>query len=98
MPRKDFKKRNTGFECLKCRVKNEPARVSERNHCRACLFSLHADVETPGDRMSECCGLMEPIKLDYSGKKGFIIIHKCVKCGKKMRNKAAEDDDLSVIQ
>lgn len=95
MGRKDFKKHNEAFKCQKCGKENPPAKKSERNHCFACLHSLHVDKETPGDRLSECHGLMEPISLDYKGKKGFMIRHKCVKCGKEILNKAAEDDDLT---
>ena len=92
MGRKDFKKHNTGFICLKCGAKNPKATESERNHCRECLYSLHVDKKTPGDRKSDCHGLMEPVGLDYKGKKGFMIKHKCVKCGKEIPNKRAEDD------
>lgn len=59
---------------------------------------MHVDLETPGDRKSDCCGLMEPIGLDYKGKKGFIIVHRCVGCGKEMKNKAAEDDEVEKFQ
>lgn len=92
--RKDFKKRNEGFKCLKCGKINPSAVKSERNHCSRCLFSLHVDEGTPGDRAATCLGLMEPVGLDYKGKKGFMIVHRCVECGKKMKNKAAEDDEI----
>lgn len=97
MSRKDFKKHNNGFRCLNCKENNPPAADGERNHCRKCLYSLHVDSETPGDRASECGGLMEPIGLDFKGKKGFMIVHKCVKCGKDIKNKRAEDDDLTKL-
>lgn len=52
----------------------------------------------PGDRASECRGLMVPIALEYSSKKGYQIVHECMQCGKIGRNKAAVDtlqeDDL----
>lgn len=97
MARKDFVKRNTGFICQKCGAENPPARKSERNHCSACLSSLHVDLETPGDRKSNCSGIMEPVSLDHRGNKGFMILHRCVKCKKKMWNRAAEDDELRKI-
>ena len=31
-----------------------------RNHCPNCLSSLHVD-EEPGDRASDCGGIMEPV-------------------------------------
>lgn len=46
---------------------------------------------TPGDRLSECKGLMKPIALDYSAKKGHQILHQCVKCKKTQKNKVATD-------
>jgi len=49
----------------------------------------------PGDRACNCHGLMEPFELDQDGKKGFVIIHHCEKCGVKKRNKAAPDDELT---
>ncbi len=94
---KNFIHINTGFVCLNCNHKNPPLSSGCRNHCRRCLYSLHVDYETPGDRLSRCRSLMEPIKLDYSGKKGYIIIHRCLRCDTIKRNKAAEDDDYNMI-
>lgn len=34
---------------------------------------------------------MKPVGLDYSGKKGYQIIHQCTKCNKVSRNKVAVD-------
>lgn len=98
MGRKDFTKRNESFKCLKCGEINPLAVKSSRNHCRRCLFSLHVDLETPGDRKSDCRGLMEPVGLDYKGKKGFMIVHRCVECGKEIKNKVAEDDEMGKLQ
>ena len=98
MSRKDFKRHNMPFTCAKCGEKNPALRGGERNHCRACLFSLHVDVETPGDRKSACRGLMEPTKLDHKGGKGFMVWHTCVECGKEIRNTLAEDDEQKVTR
>ena len=38
----------------------ENAGSQHRNHCPNCLSSLHVDVE-PGDRASDCGGIMEPV-------------------------------------
>lgn len=65
-----------------------------RNHCPFCLWSKHVDREGPGDRESDCGGLMEPIGLDQNGKKGFVLVHQCLTCGHEQRNKAAPDDVL----
>ncbi|SHH91154.1 RNHCP domain-containing protein [Virgibacillus chiguensis] len=85
------KRENTSFQCEKCGA--EVIRLtngSYRNHCPYCLYSKHLD-NTPGDRLSECKGLMKPIALDYSAKKGHQILHQCVKCKKTQKNKAATD-------
>jgi hypothetical protein len=39
---------------------------------------------------------MTPIGIDHSGKKGWILIHECKKCHKKIRNKMAEDDNMEL--
>ena len=96
--RKKFIVRNEPFVCGNCGYENPPLRAGCRNHCRKCLYSLHVDLETPGDRESECGGLMKPVGLDYSGKKGYVIVHQCEKCGKKIKNKAAEDDDQEALR
>ncbi|MEK7218544.1 MAG: RNHCP domain-containing protein, partial [Patescibacteria group bacterium] len=60
-----------------------------------CLWSKHVDDQGPGDRASLCQGLMEPIAIDQDGKKGLMIVHRCMKCGKEIRNKCAPDDECS---
>lgn len=88
---------NIPFICKKCGHQVAPAEQTCRNHCTQCLYSLHVDLEIPGDRASTCHSLMEPIKLDQNSKKGFIIIHKCLKCGKKIANKVATDDSSEAL-
>lgn len=84
-------KENTAFTCENCNINILPlTNGSFRNHCPFCLFSKHLD-NKPGDRSSNCKGLMRPIEMDYSGKKGFQIVHECKKCGKKQKNKVAKD-------
>ena len=36
---------------------------------------------------------MEPVFLDQKAKKGFIVFHKCTKCGKMISNKVSDDDN-----
>lgn len=88
---------NTSFICKNCGHPNPPANKTCRNHCQKCLFSEHVDLEIPGDRASDCHGLMEPVGLDQSGKKGFIILHKCLQCGKECRNLTADDDNIDAL-
>ena len=47
-------------------------------------------------------GLMEPVSAVPDAKKGYIIIHKCTKCGAIRRNKAAHEaknqpDNMALI-
>jgi hypothetical protein len=44
---------------------------------------------------------MAPVSLDYDGKKGFQIIHRCEACGAQRRNRAAvetaQPDELAAF-
>ncbi|KEF34998.1 MULTISPECIES: RNHCP domain-containing protein [Deinococcus] len=83
---------NNAFVCLHCGAQVQPLQNgSVRNHCPQCLHSRHVDV-LPGDRASDCGGEMEPVGVEYSGKKGWVILHRCRRCGHEGRNKAALDD------
>ena len=88
---------NEPFTCKKCGAQVPPQKKTCRNHCTNCLFSLHVDDTDPGDRASKCHGLMEPIGLEYKGKKGYQIIHRCGTCGKIRLNMVAEDDNQEEI-
>ena len=92
-----MKKINEGFVCKHCGFKNGPAEKTCRNHCAQCLYSMHIDKDTPGDRKSACGSMMIPFSIDKSGKKGIMITHKCLKCGKISRNKTADDDNMEKI-
>ena len=83
---------NEGFTCKNCGKHNPKAKKTCRNHCRYCLYSMHVDAKAPGDRKSPCKGMMIPVYMDYKSGKGNQIIHECLKCGKKIPNKAADDD------
>ena len=87
-------KLNEEFICENCNKKVVHAEKTCRNHCNHCLFSKHLDDKIPGDRASNCHSLMKPKSLDYNGKKGYIIIHECKKCGKTINNKTLPDDNL----
>ncbi|MBQ4575011.1 MAG: RNHCP domain-containing protein [Clostridia bacterium] len=101
MENKRFTKNDSGFICAHCGYEVKPLGYTSRNHCPKCLWSLHLD-ENPGDRASECGGQMEPVKAEPDAKKGYIIYHRCTKCGAIRRNKAAHEakvqpDDLKLI-
>ena len=83
---------NQGFTCAHCGREVAPLRSGTvRNHCPFCLWSVHVDVD-PGDRASDCGGPLEPIAVEHSAKKGWIVVHRCTVCGATRRNKAALDD------
>ena len=93
-----FIARQEPFTCEHCGVDVEPlTNGSYRNHCPVCLYSKCVDRDGPGDRLSTCQGLMKPIGLDYRRNKGWMIIHKCIKCSKEIPNIAADDDDLTIL-
>lgn len=88
------KSENTGFICANCGADVKPlTNGSYRNHCPFCLYSLHVD-NLPGDRTSECGGLMQPVSISYNTKKGYQIRHRCVKCGFARVNIIAENTEM----
>lgn len=84
------------FVCENCGKKVEKLGYSCRNHCPHCLYSKHVD-KNPGDREETCHGLLEPIGIEISPKKGYVIVFKCMKCGKIRKNKVAEDDNMELV-
>lgn len=81
------------FTCKSCgkTVTPEGAGSDHRNHCPFCLCSLHVDNE-PGDRASDCGGVMEPIAIWVKDGGEWALIHRCRKCGKPDTNRIAADD------
>lgn len=101
METKRFSKNDDSFICAHCGAEVQPLGYTSRNHCPVCLWSLHVD-ENPGDRANPCRGQMEPVSAVTDPKKGYIIIHRCTKCGEIKRNKAAHEakvqpDDIKKI-
>ncbi|MBO4453117.1 MAG: RNHCP domain-containing protein [Clostridia bacterium] len=96
METKLFTKNDNGFICEHCGKEVPPLGYSSRNHCPFCLYSKHVDVN-PGDRSADCGGLMRPYEVNVDSKKGFVITHKCEKCGALRRNKMQSDDDADLL-
>ncbi|MBQ7599452.1 MAG: RNHCP domain-containing protein [Clostridia bacterium] len=96
METKRFTKNDSGFVCANCGERVEGLGYTSRNHCPKCLCSLHLDV-FPGDRAADCGGIMDPVSAEPDPKKGFIITHRCRKCGAVKRNKAARDDNGDLL-
>jgi len=89
---------NTAFACAHCGAAVlSLTNGSYRNHCPQCLHSLHVD-NVPGDRTSECFGLMKPTGVVQHSKKGWQIVHCCQACGVRKVNRAAPDDMEAIIQ
>jgi len=83
------------FTCKVCGrlVTQEGAGSEHRNHCPNCLCSQHLDEDTPGDRNSQCGGIMEPIGVWVKKGGEWAIIHRCKQCGKLSSNRTAADDN-----
>ncbi len=90
METRRFTKNDSGFICTHCGKEVQPLGYTSRNHCPFCLWSLHLD-ENPGDRASDCGGQMEPAWAEPDPRRGYIITHRCTKCGALRRNKAANE-------
>ena len=101
METRRFTKNDSGFICAHCGKEVQPLGYTSRNHCPFCLWSLHLD-ENPGDRASDCGGQMEPDWAEPDPRRGYIITHRCTKCGALRRNKAANEaknqpDDIALL-
>lgn len=92
-----FIKRQEPFTCEHCGAEVQPLEATCRNHCPHCLYSKHVDDKGPGDRAATCHGLLKPIGLDMSSKKGWMVIFECEICSKRISNKAAPDDNLEQL-
>jgi hypothetical protein len=90
---KKFQRRQEDFQCENCGT--TVVGNGYTNHCTKCLWSKHVDV-SPGDRLATCGGLMEPISLKQESV-GYILIHRCVKCGHEKKNRGAEEDDFEAL-
>ena len=67
------------------------------NHCPNCLWSKHVDDQVPGDRASQCQGLMKPVGVLV--KRGEIskIEHKCQKCGHQIFSPVKKNDNRDLL-
>ena len=90
---KRFSKKDESFICAHCKKEVPPLGYTSRNHCPYCLWSIHVDIN-PGDRANPCRGLLRPVRTEPDPKKGFVVIHRCEKCGEIRRNKAALKGDV----
>ena len=92
-PTMSFIKLKEDFICQNCKKYNEGNGYT--NHCSFCLYSLHVDID-PGDRLSLCHGLMQPIYVNYT-EKDKKVLHKCFKCGLEKYNKLQSNDCIDTL-
>lgn len=88
------------FRCSHCRrdVPIDAVGTAHRNHCPACLWSKHLDVE-PGDREADCGASMEPIAIAVRKGGEWLLVHRCHGCGTLSSNRTAGDDNpLLLVQ
>ncbi|SDJ60542.1 RNHCP domain-containing protein [Streptomyces indicus] len=87
------------FRCTGCRldVSLVAPGTAHRNHCPNCLTSLHVDLRIPGDRAAGCGGRMEPLSLTVRPDGEWMLIHRCLSCGRLSANRIAGDDNALVL-
>jgi hypothetical protein len=90
---KKFTKKKEDFICSVC--KTEVKGDGYTDHCSNCLWSKHVDIN-PGDRLSECQGLMRPIKIELKKDK-YRVTNKCETCGYEKVNMLAPDDNWDAV-
>lgn len=88
-----FQKNQENFICEKCGVK--VIGDGYTNHCPKCLWSKHVDVN-PGDRASECQGMMKPIKVEME-KGEYLMTYHCEKCSFERRKKLEPGDNFDEV-
>ena len=93
---KKFNEIDEDFTCSNCGKYVTKLGYSCRDHCPYCLYSKHVDIN-PGDRQNDCKGDLEPVGIEISNKKGYVILYRCKKCGMMHKNKAADDDNMDLI-
>lgn len=87
---KNFIRKIENFKCERCGY--EVVGDGYTDHCPKCLWGKHVDAEIPGDRASECGGMMEPVGAEYKANK-FKIHYKCNKCNHEFFVREGEGDD-----
>ena len=93
-----FVAREEAFTCEHCGQSVSPlGSGTYRNHCPHCLWSKHVDDAGPGDRASLCQGMMEPVGKDFRSSKGWMVVHRCQACGKRIPNILAPDDGTDLL-
>jgi len=90
---KKFQKKVEDFVCEKCGT--AVSGTGYTNHCPNCLWSKHVDIN-PGDRASDCQGMMKPIKVETE-KGEYVLTYHCEKCGFERRKKVENTDNFDEV-
>ncbi len=93
MEQKKFQRKKEDFVCENCG--KEVVGNGYTNHCPACLFSKHVDVN-PGDRKEKCGGLMKPVGALKRGE-DYFITQQCQICGFERKNKLLPEDNFEAL-
>ena len=93
MPPKLFQKNVEDFICDHCGEK--VIGDGYTNHCPKCLWSKHVDIN-PGDRASECQGMMKPIRVEVE-RGETLLTYRCEKCGFLRRKKVEKNDNFDEV-
>ena len=93
MDPKKFQKKKEDFICENCATAVPGDGYT--NHCPQCLWSKHVDVN-PGDRQSDCGGLMKPESFEMKDGE-YVIAYRCLRCGHERKNKAAKNDESEAL-
>ena len=90
MNRRNFVRKKEDFVCGVCgaEVKGD----GYTDHCNVCLWGKHVDRDVPGDRASDCGGLMRPMGV-VQEKGRLRIDYICEKCGHKFKVRRGKNDD-----
>ena len=88
-----FTRVKESFVCDRCgeKVKGD----GYTNHCPMCLWSKHVDIY-PGDRLSECRGMMRPVSAEKRGD-SYSILHSCTACRHIKKNKLSRQDNFDTF-
>ena len=98
-----FQKKVEDFVCEHCGEK--VVGNGYTNHCPKCLWSKHVDIN-PGDRASDCQGMMKPVKVEKE-KGEYMLTHRCCEkpvrpghpggCGFERRKKVEKNDNFDEV-
>ena len=91
---RNFIRKKEDFVCEKCGLK--VAGDGYTDHCPNCFWGKHVDEKIPGDRKSECKGLMRPMRAIY-GKGRFKIFYECEDCDHEFRVREGKTDDRNKL-